>query len=406
MELNQQISKNNYYSFLWHATFLALAQNFMDINTVVPAMMVDAGGTSLHIGILTAIMVGGGKIAQLIFAPFLSNKSLKKKYLLIGINTRVLALLGIGFLFIFSDLVGSGFIITAIFVLIFLFAISGGFANINYTDILGKSILQSKRKPFFSIKQVVTSLGVLVSAYFARNILRTHSYPNNYAIMFIIATTLLGFATLGFWKIKEVTAEKLRIQNFKEFLEITINEFKDNRRLSSYLIILNTQGLTLIIMPFLILYAKETFGAGNSAIGNYLLLKVVGGVLTGSLLFYYAKQIRYHYLLYLTSFLGILLPISLIIFPGKILFPYIFLLGGVVYAFHRVIISGILLEVTNNKNRAFYTGLSGAGNLLPVIFPLFGGLIINIFGFNIFFLLIIFVLTSSFYFIYKLNCQK
>ena len=406
MELNQKISKNNYYSFLWHAALLALANSFMDIDTIVPAMMVDAGGTSFHVGILTAIMIGGGKLSQLFFAPSLSNKSLKKKYLLLGINVRILVLIGMALLFISTEWFTGGTVILAIFGLIFIFSISGGFANINYTDILGKSMLSDKRKHFFSFKQVVTGFGVLISAYFARRILWSSFYPHNYAILFAIAAILLGLASLGFWRIKEVAAENLKIRNIKEFISVSIQEFRENKRLSSYLLILNTQGLILIMMPFLILYAKRIFGAGNSNIGNYLLLKVIGGVLTGTILFYFAKRLKYHYLLYLTSILAVLLPALILIFPGGTLFPYIFLIAGIVYAFHRVIISGILLEVTNNKNRALYTGLSGAGNILPVLFPLFGGWIIEEYGFSIFFLIVMITIASSFYFIFKLNCQK
>ena len=102
VEINEQISKNNYYSFLWHAVFLALAINFMDVNTIIPAMMVDAGGSSLQLGILTAIMQGGGKVAQLAFAPFLNNQPLKKGYLLGGINARISALGGMALLFYYS----------------------------------------------------------------------------------------------------------------------------------------------------------------------------------------------------------------------------------------------------------------------------------------------------------------
>ena len=62
MELSTHTSKHNYYAFLWHAVFLALAKNFMDVDTIIPAMMVDAGGTSFQLGILTAIMLGGGRL--------------------------------------------------------------------------------------------------------------------------------------------------------------------------------------------------------------------------------------------------------------------------------------------------------------------------------------------------------
>ena len=406
MELTEKVSRNNYFCFLWHASFLALTQNFMDVDTIIPAMMIDAGGTSLHIGLLTAILVGGGKLSQLLFAPFLSNKPYKKNLLLGGINARIISLAGIGLLFVLSAAIPDALIIFSIFLLIFLFSVSGGFANINYTDILGKSIMDTRRKRFFSIMQIVSSLGVLISAYFARRILRTQPYPGNYTLLFFIASVLLGLASLGFWRIREVFAENLKIKNFMEFVQITRNEFKTNKRLASYLLLINTQGIALVLMPFLILYAKQVFGADSQNIGNYLLLKVLGGVMTGSIMFYFARIIRYQYILYSTSLLALLISVFILIFPGEILFPYIFLFGGLVYAFHRIAVSGVLLEVTTNKNRALYAGLSGAGNILPTLFPLLGGWIVKHFGFSPFFLIVVITLLISFYYIYRLDCKK
>lgn len=96
MALPSGISKHNFYAFLWHAGFLAFAQNFMDVDTVIPAMLIDSGGGAIHIGIMTAIMMGGSSFTQLFFAPYISNKPFKKKYLLLGINSRILSLFALG----------------------------------------------------------------------------------------------------------------------------------------------------------------------------------------------------------------------------------------------------------------------------------------------------------------------
>ena len=108
----------------------------------------------------------------------------------------------------------------------------------------------------------------------------------------------------------------------------------------------------------------KMFGAVSHDIGNFLLLKVIGGVLTGSILYYYSKKIKYRNMLNMTSILAILIPLCILVFPGPLLFPYIFLAGGIVFAIHDISMSGILLEVTTNENRALYTGLSGAGSIL------------------------------------------
>lgn len=406
MELNEQISKHNYYSFLWHAVFLALAKNFMDVDTIIPAMMVDAGGSSFQLGILTAIMLGGGRFAQLFFAPFLHNQISKKRYLLGGINVRIFALAGMALLFYFSYNVSEPFIICFIFILISLFSFSGAFANINYVDILGKSVLQKKRKAFFSIKNVVSSVVVFLSAFLAKRVLTTNAYPMNYSALFFIAAALLVIASLGFWRIREISVSNSKIDGLVKLIHLIIREIRNNKKFKNYVFLVNTQGISLILMPFLILYAKRNFSAGSHDIGNFLLLKVIGGVVVGSLLFYFSKKINYQLMMYATSIVAFIIPLFIVILPGSLLFPYIFLAGGIVFTVHMIAVNGVLLEITSNENRALYTGLSGAGSILPVIFPFLGGWMITEFGFTPFFILFILIILLSFYFIYKLDCKK
>ncbi len=49
MKLNQSISGNNFRAFLWHAVFLALAINFIDMDTVISSMLVNAGGNAFSL---------------------------------------------------------------------------------------------------------------------------------------------------------------------------------------------------------------------------------------------------------------------------------------------------------------------------------------------------------------------
>ena len=48
----------NYMAFLWHAALLAITATFIEINTVLPAMIIQIGGNEFHIGIMTSIMIG------------------------------------------------------------------------------------------------------------------------------------------------------------------------------------------------------------------------------------------------------------------------------------------------------------------------------------------------------------
>ena len=146
MILTQKISNRNFYSLIWHAGFLAFARNFIDVDTVIPAMLVDAGGKAVQIGIMTAIMLGGSSITQLFFAPFISNYSFKKPFLLIGINSRIVSLLALSIILFYSTQMHGRYALWLIFIVITVFSLGGAFANISYTDILGKSINMKSRR--------------------------------------------------------------------------------------------------------------------------------------------------------------------------------------------------------------------------------------------------------------------
>jgi MFS family permease len=88
------------------------------------------------------------------------------------------------------------------------------------------------------------------------------------------------------------------------------------------------------------------------------------------------------------------------------LIRYIFSLGGVVYLLYLITMNGVLLEISGNENRAIYTGFTGAGNILPAVFPLIGGWIIAHWGFGIFSILIMLIVSSSVFFIRKIDCNK
>ncbi len=404
-KLHPKISKHNFYVFLWHAAFLAIAKNFMDVDTVIPSMLIKSGGTSLHVGILTAIMVGGSHFSQLIFAPWISNYYQKKGLLLTGINLRILSLLGIACLFFLYNAVSTSMIIPLIFIIISIFSFSGAFANISYTDILGKSILENRRKQYLSLRQIISSTGIFISAFLVRQILKTQAYPKNYSLVFLLAGTGLLVASFGFWAIKEfIPAKKKKIQY--KFSDI-IKEIRANKRLKYYLLIINTVGLGHSLLPFILLFADNNAILNDEMVGNLLVAKTLGLILAGMILFIYSKKANYDTILKIMFAFALVYPIIVLIFNTNALFYYVsFFLGGIFLTLYLVANSGVLLEISSNTNRALYTGISGAGNILPVVFPLLGGSIISTFGFYVFFSIYFLFVISSIIFIHKINCQK
>ena len=405
--LSEKRSKINFKSFLWHAIFLALASNFMDIDTVIPAMLIQSGGTSFHLGILTAILLGGSSFFQLFFASYLSNKTYKKGYLLTAINLRVFSLFVLSFLFFYSENIKSDLIILFIFIIISFFAISGSFANISYMDIFGKSVKAEKRKKFFTLKESITSIAVFISALIVRELLKRYDYPSNYSLLFFIAAFLLLIASLGFWQLKEKRSIIKTNKGIISFFKQIPSEIRKNSNLKYYLVLINIFGLAISLLPFLILFAKENFELSGKMIGNFLVFRITGMVVSGMVFYRLAHKVNYKFMVKIAAIVGALIPVmSLFLIQYQFYYQFLFILSGFFVSAYKISKNGILLEISNSENRARYTGISGAGDIVSMIFPLLAGVLITVFGFHIIFIIVSVIIFAGFFISTKLDCSN
>jgi len=334
--------KNTVY-FYWHAFFLALTKNFMDVNTVIPALLISAGGTEFHLGLLTTITIGGSKFSRIFFGGWLSPKPFKKKYLLLGVNLRVLSLLSLAILLLYSNHLSENTIIMLIFALMTLFSISGAFSTIPYTDILGKSLKTDERTRFF------------------------------------------------FWK------------SFSKLPEI----LKKDKKLVNYLIISNLVGLGIAIIPFYVSLGKQSFNLSPEKVGTWLLVQIIGMILSNFLWKRLSRNHGYKLILYTFISINFILPI-LALFLSVNFYSYliVFLLSGFALSAYEIVIGGILIEISNESNRSFYAGISGIGSFFAVLYPLIAGTLIRLIGYVPVFAATSILATIGFIFASRLNCKE
>jgi len=377
----------NATAFLWHAWFLALATTLTDLNTILPALIVHAGGTSFEVGILTAIMIGTPILGQLIFASYLHLKPRKKGFLLLGINLRILALILVAVLLwgveISSRQAFSGGATRGLVMLIMLiFAIAGTFAGIAYTDLLGRSLPKARRPMFFVVRQVLTSVGFLISALIARKVLACYTYPWNYVWLFSTASGLLLVASFGFWALKEEAVAGSAAQlTFARVLRSLPARFRADRELRRYIYLVNLTGFGLTLMPFYVTLVKERHGLTGEQVGTYLLANIVGMIVSN---FLWARVVRRH------GFRGVirgcvicgaLLPVLALVLVHSSTAAYliVFVLMGAALSARRIAFPGLLIEITTAENRALHMGMVGATSFSTAIFPILaGGLIATV----------------------------
>lgn len=108
-----------------------LSLTFTEFNTPLPSLILDSGGAEIHIGMLTAIIIGVPLLARLGFAGYLHGRPRKKPFLMMGIHVRVAALAGAAVTITASQQAGTAVVIGLLYLRMLLFSMSGAFAGIS-----------------------------------------------------------------------------------------------------------------------------------------------------------------------------------------------------------------------------------------------------------------------------------
>lgn len=408
MEIPKE-QRRNFLAFIWHAFWLALANTFAERNTVLPGLILFVGGAQLEVGVLTAITIGVPIFSQLAFAGYLSQKTYKKKFLLFGIYLRVAAFIGTVWTLTKVNSITPTLVITFVFIWMFIFSISGAFASVSYSDILGKSITGNTRKKFFVRRQFLSSIGILISALITREFLKGFEYPDNYIFMFSAASAMLFIASFGFAAIKETPTKEFRDEKiFLDVVKSIPKVLRDDIRFRYYIYLVNLTQLILTLIPFIVVLAQESIQLTKESIGNFLLFQILGMVLSN---FIWNRVVRlsafrgvYKYLI----FIIIIIPLLALLASytqNFYLFGSIFFLVGFAMSAFKIASEGMFLEITNNTNRAIYQGINGSLNLTVAFVPLISGVLINHLGFTFIFITASIIASYSVMIIPKIRCE-
>lgn len=377
--LSEAGRRRNYFGFLWHSILFSITLTFTDINSVMPAMILRVGGRELHIGIVSAIMIGMPLMAKLFFTGWIYGSRRKKPFLLTGIYLRVAALGLIAATLINIRHIDTGIIMVLIYAELLLFTVSGAFAGISYIDLIGKSFDENLRKKFFGRKQIISSAGILVSALAARFLLTRLGYPYNYFVLFAAASGILLIATAGFWILKEEPAEAAERKGYLETLGRIPAILKDDATLRTYLLFVNTIGFHTALTPFYVSYARQAYYLDEAVTGNLLLIKIVGMIASSLLWPRIIKHRGFKGILKIWAAVSAVLPFAAILVGRYLPMPLylaLFLATGLTTSAHMLTSDAVIIEISSDKNRVLYLGIVGVLSLSIALFPIaLGGLI-------------------------------
>ncbi len=402
----ENLRKNNkifYFPFLWHGLFLSLTMAMIDFNTVFPSLVDSLTDYKLIFGFLYSIMLGAPLLFNIVFSHYMKRYEYKKKFLLIGIYLRALSFLGMAiFVYLFGKS-NPNIVIISFFFLILLFSMSGGFAGLSYSELIGKLFKSKERGNLYSSKQFIGSIsafggGLIVTRVFS---LGNLPYPLNYVILLFIGFIGLAISSVGFYFIKEppsvvISKENDTLLNYiKEIPSLLKNDFI----FSNFIIVENMASFSLMILPFYMVYARDIFDLNQNYIGRYLLFQITGTIFSNFIWGFLSKRFGSKSVVRTCIFIGGSIPIAALILSrfGPDIYSFVFLLVGFVISGRRIGFDSYLLDIAPEDKRTVYLGVRGTLNIFVVILPILGGIFIDIIGYPTTFIVVSVLMYVSVY---------
>jgi MFS family permease len=405
--------KNMYLPFVWHGFFLALTMAMIELNTVLPSLISELTKNTVIFGGIYSIMLGAPLIFNLIFSSFQQRFEYKKKFLLIGIYARSLSFLGMA---IFTYFFAKDFpVLTLIsfYILIFLFSISGGFAGIAYSDIIGRLLPSEKRGGLYAARQFFGGIasvigGILIVWIFKKG---NFQFPANYSLGLLIGSIGLITGAIGFWMIKEPRLEKVFEKKAVKKIGILKNVFntlKKDKTFLRYIIVENMSSFSLMILPFYIVFVKNQFTDYKNYLGFFVIAQVSGSILSNFLWAFISKKLGSKITVKICILTGGLIPVLVMLITplGIVWFLIIFLLIGVISSGRNIGFEPYLLDIAPDDKRTMYLGIRGSLNIFVVLLPLAGGFFISMFGYYITFIIVSVVMFAAFFLVRNENIKK
>ncbi len=405
-------SKNYvYFAFIWHGFFLAITASMLDLNTVFPALITTLTSSRILFGLIYSVMLSVPLIFNVVFSHYLRRKKHKKIYLLIGIYLRGASFLGMALFTFYFAKTHPNLTLFSYFIFVFLFSISAGFAGISYSDIIAKELDSKDRVNLYTIKQFFGSSGAFLGGLFIAKIFSIDMvYPLNYSVSLFIGFVGLFIASLGFIFLKEPESviSKEKPVSLLQYIKKIPSVLKKDESFKYFIIVENLSGFSIMILPFYMMFAKESFVLDDSYIGIYLIILTVGTIISTLLWGFIAKKFDAKHIVGLCIILGGLNPILALILSNTTpaLFGIIFFIIGFMRSGRKIGFEPYFLDIIPLNERVEYLGIRGSLNILRVILPLVAGILISYVGYIFTFILVTVMMTLSFIELLKITDKQ
>lgn len=275
------LSKRNFILGLINGSLFILFTTFIDPDTVLPGFAWQlTGGKPILVGLLISILNTGWFWPSLFLSPILATRERLMPWYWLSAAGRCVALFCLPLVAFSLDRLSprTGFILVTFFYLCY--TSSGGLSLIPFMTMIGDTIPPNWRGRFFGARYLLGGLMALAAGPWVRWLLSEHSghpFPDNYGLLFLAGAVVALPSMISFCFAEERARPVQRrrlpmLLDLRRGLRIVRRDRNFKRLIVTRCLSACMLGLTL---PFIVPYSLSTLGIATSAVGLFVVCKVL-----------------------------------------------------------------------------------------------------------------------------------
>jgi hypothetical protein len=395
----------NFSMGLVHGTFFTGGRAFGSSDTILPVFLRHFTGSRILVGLSSTLLgnLGGiGNVLPLFFvANKLETKAEKRPLLRAAITVRAgcWGLLSLTTLLLAES--HPHFTLFFLFFFLLVFTVMGGVASIPFFDIWGKALPSTMRGRFFGHRKFWGGILAVGSGFIAKTILGSSKigFPQNFSLLFFLAFLFMGISYLALGSVREPSQEVHKTPlTFTDFLRKAFHILRSDENYRNFLFVQIFAGAGALAMPFYVLYAGDMLHFELGMVGVFLMAQMIGSVVSNILWAYVSDFSGNKRVVQISALLSILPPLIALITPPQVTMSFIslFIIIGFTISGRIIGKNNFLLDMAPPKDRPAYFSLNGTLTFPVMIFPLIGGVVVQLVSYRALFLITLMMVLAGF----------
>lgn len=380
MKRKQPTDRNFNYGVI-NGVLVTAGEALLHSGLVLAPFLALLGAPAVVIGLVPALRVGGYFLPQLLVANRLSHLPYKLPTYNLTSGLRIGSLVVMTATAFFFGADRPGLTTLVLLISITVNAVGSGIAGVPFADVTAKIVPHGRLGTFWVLRNVFGGILALGAGLALRAILDSDlPFPGNFSLIFLLGTVILAAAYLSFSFVQEPAGvpgvQRPLLRMIREIPAL----LRLDRNLRRFLRVRFLGLAALLAEPFYAIYAIETLGAPESAIGVYIIVATAAAIVGNFAMRKPANRGQNVTLLQVGFALTALAPLLGLLSGSWQVFAVVFIMSSIANHAVNIAAFNLLYAIAPPGDRPLYIGLSNTVLALPSLAPILAGVLLPLVG--------------------------